>query len=155
MNHHKPIGVKFVIEIMDGWEIRSYARIFSHVAPACLAPHIEKCAGWSPRAFYIVRGCQCFACLGGRIEEWWGAWMSSCRGEQVIMDEWREDWGMDDGARTLSTKAWALCIKLIYCMATSSSPCTHNKCSSLPCLMDRSACQSTQESDSQGQEQGS
>ena len=22
--------------------------------------------------------------------------MSSCRGEHVIMDEWREDWGMDE-----------------------------------------------------------
>jgi hypothetical protein len=59
--------------------------------------------------------------------------MSSCRGEQVIMDEWREDWMMTQGHCQPKLE-----LRVLY-MATSPSPCTHNECSSLPCLMDRSA----------------
>jgi hypothetical protein len=56
--------------------------------------------------------------------------------------------GMDDGARTLLAEAQVLCI-----LATSPSPYAHNEHSSFSCLTDWSACQSTQESNSQGQEQ--
>ena len=103
---------------------------FLHLWPQHALPHtLWNVPGWSPRACYIGRGCQCFVCPGSRIEEWMSRMDAILLGRTSnhgLMLRRMRGWMM--GEDIVSREAPALCIiswppHLVLASTMSALPC--------------------------------